>query len=65
MLLYGGIFLLSPSYGWRTIEYDKDEDYWLTEVSGIPFGLMGEMLQDGGHLTVDYYMDDNPYVWRN
>jgi len=24
-------------------------DYWLTEVSGIPFGLMGEMLQDGGH----------------
>ena len=30
-------------------EYDKDEDYWLTEVSGIPFGLMGEMLQGGGH----------------
>jgi len=30
-------------------EYDRDEDYWLTEVSGLPFGLMGEMLQDGGH----------------
>jgi len=30
-------------------EYDLDEDYWLTEVSGLPFGLMGEMLQDGGH----------------
>jgi hypothetical protein len=30
-------------------EYDRDADYWLTEVSGIPFGLMGEMLQDGGH----------------
>jgi hypothetical protein len=30
-------------------EYDKDENYWLTEVSGIPFGLMGEMLEGGGH----------------
>ena len=24
-------------------------DYWLIEVSGLPFGLMGEMLQDGGN----------------
>lgn len=24
-------------------------DYWLVEVSGIPFGLMGEMLQGGGN----------------
>ncbi len=24
-------------------------DYWLVEVSGLPFGLMGEMLQDGGN----------------
>ena len=24
-------------------------DYWLVETSGIPFGLMGEMLQDGGN----------------
>jgi len=30
-------------------EYELDEDYWMTEVSGLPFGLMGEMLQDGGH----------------
>jgi len=30
-------------------EYDLDEDYWMTEVSGLPFGLLGEMLQDGGH----------------
>ncbi len=30
-------------------EYDRDADYWMTEVSGLPFGLMGEMLQDGGH----------------
>jgi hypothetical protein len=24
-------------------------DYWLIEMSGIPYGLMGEMLQDGGN----------------
>jgi hypothetical protein len=24
-------------------------DFYLTEISGIPFGLMGEMLQDGGN----------------
>jgi len=30
-------------------EYDLGPDYWLTEVSGLPFGLMGEMLQDGGN----------------
>lgn len=24
-------------------------DYWLVEMSGIPFGLMSEMLQDGGN----------------
>jgi hypothetical protein len=30
-------------------DYDSAPDYWLTEMSGIPFGLMGEMLQDGGN----------------
>jgi hypothetical protein len=31
-------------------DYEKNEpDFFLTEVSGIPFGLMGEMLQDGGN----------------
>jgi hypothetical protein len=30
-------------------DYDSPPDYWLTEMSGIPFGLMGEMLQDGGN----------------
>ena len=24
-------------------------DYWLTEISGIPYGVMGEMLQNGGN----------------
>ena len=31
-------------------DYEKSKpDFFLTEVSGIPFGLMGEMLQDGGN----------------
>lgn len=30
-------------------EYDAGPDYWLTEVSGIPYGMMGEMLQDCGN----------------
>ena len=31
-------------------DYQKaSPDFYLTEVSGIPFGLMGEMLQDGGN----------------
>jgi hypothetical protein len=30
-------------------DYDFPPDFWLVEVSGIPFGLMGEMLQDGGN----------------
>jgi hypothetical protein len=31
-------------------DYENNEpDFFLTEVSGIPFGLMGEMLQDGGN----------------
>jgi len=29
--------------------YDAGPEYWLTEVSGIPFGLMGEMLWEGGN----------------
>ncbi|WP_293902603.1 MULTISPECIES: glycoside hydrolase domain-containing protein [unclassified Sphingobacterium] len=31
-------------------DYENNQpDFFLTEVSGIPFGLMGEMLQDGGN----------------
>ncbi len=30
-------------------DYNAGPDYWLTEVSGIPFGMMGEMLQDCGN----------------
>lgn len=31
-------------------DYDVSPDTWLVEMSGIPFGLMGEMLQDGGNI---------------
>jgi hypothetical protein len=53
-------------------EYDLDQDYWMTEVSGLPFGLMGEMLQDGGHpyrgmlygMTTRFYGNVDPRpVW--
>jgi len=30
-------------------DYNSHPDYWLVEISGIPFGLMGEMLQGGGN----------------
>jgi hypothetical protein len=30
-------------------DYDETPDYWLLEISGVPFGLLGEMLQDGGN----------------
>lgn len=29
--------------------YNENPDYWLVEVSGIPFGLYGEMLNEGGN----------------
>ncbi len=30
-------------------DYDRMPDHWLIEVSGIPFGLSGQMLQGGGN----------------
>ena len=32
---------------WR--DYNRAPDNWMVEVSGIPFGLPGQMLQDGGN----------------
>ena len=29
--------------------YNTPPDYWLIEISGIPFGVMGDMLQGGGN----------------
>ncbi len=54
-------------------DYGQAPDYWMTEVSGLPFGLMGEMLQDGGRpyrgmlygMTARKYGDTDPRpVWR-
>lgn len=33
----------------ENFNYDEKPDFWLIELSGIPYGLMGEMLQDGGN----------------
>ncbi|MBM3242665.1 hypothetical protein FJZ31_40915 [Candidatus Poribacteria bacterium] len=30
-------------------DYNESPDYWLIEISGIPYGQMGEMLQGGGN----------------
>lgn len=30
-------------------DYNSPPDFWLVELSGIPYGLMGEMLQDKGN----------------
>ncbi|MFI6386868.1 glycoside hydrolase domain-containing protein [Nonomuraea sp. NPDC050540] len=30
-------------------DYSAHPDQWLVETCGIPFGVMGDMLQDGGH----------------
>lgn len=30
-------------------DYDRSPDHWLIEVSGIPFGVTGQMLQGGGN----------------
>jgi hypothetical protein len=30
-------------------DYNSGPDYWLVEISGIPFGLLGEMLEGGGN----------------
>jgi hypothetical protein len=54
-------------------DYNSPPDFFLTEVSGIPFGLMGEMLQNGGHpyrglvygMTARVYGTTDPRpVWR-
>ena len=33
----------------EAFDYNETPDYWLVEISGIPFGMMSEMLQDGGN----------------
>ncbi|WP_230675469.1 glycoside hydrolase domain-containing protein, partial [Bacteroides fragilis] len=44
----GTIRVIGYSFG-EYFKYEKSPEYWLTDVSGIPFGMMSEMLQDGGN----------------
>ena len=54
-------------------DYNESPDYWLVEISGIPFGLFGEMLQDNGNpwrgmiygMSARYYSGADPkHLWR-
>ncbi|HWD41992.1 MAG TPA: glycoside hydrolase domain-containing protein [Fimbriimonas sp.] len=54
-------------------DYNESPDYWLTEISGIPFGLFGEMLEGNGNpwrgmiygMTARYYSGANPGpIWK-
>jgi hypothetical protein len=53
-------------------DYNESPDYWLTEISGIPFGLFGEMLEGNGNpwrgmvygMTARYYSGADPKpIW--
>lgn len=54
-------------------DYNTPPDYWLVEISGIPFGVMGEMLQGGGNpwrgmvygmtARLPYMADPRP-IWK-
>lgn len=53
--------------------YDASPDYWLIEISGIPFGLFGEMLEKGGNpwrgmiygMTARFYEGADPgEIWK-
>jgi hypothetical protein len=54
-------------------DYNESPDYWLVEVSGIPFGLYSEMLHGHGNpwrgmiygMTARYYDGADPkHIWR-
>jgi len=54
-------------------DYNETPDYWLVEVSGIPFGLFGEMLEGNGNpwrgmvygMTARYYSGADPKpIWK-
>jgi len=54
-------------------DYNETPDYWLVEISGIPFGLYGEMLEGNGNpwrgmiygMTARYYSGADPkHIWR-
>jgi hypothetical protein len=45
-------------------DYDMSPDFWMVEVSGLPYGLMGEMLEKGGNKWRGMvYGMTNRYPW--
>jgi hypothetical protein len=57
----------------EVFDYDRESpDYWLVEISGIPYGLFGEMLEGGGNpwrgmlygMTSRLYNGDPRPVWK-
>ena len=55
--------------------YNLSPDYWLVEVSGVPFGLTSQMLRDGGNIwrgmvfgitgRLGWYKSKTPeYIWK-
>ncbi len=56
----------------ENFDYDSPADFYLIELSGIPFGLMSEMLQDGGNkwrgmlygMTARMPSVDNLPIWK-
>jgi hypothetical protein len=54
-------------------DYNESPDYWLVEISGIPFGLFSEMLEHNGNpwrgmvygMTARYYQGADPkHIWK-
>jgi hypothetical protein len=54
-------------------DYNESPDYWLVEISGIPFGLFSEMLERNGNpwrgmiygMTARYYSGADPkHLWK-
>jgi hypothetical protein len=54
-------------------DYNESPDYWLVEISGIPFGLFSEMLERNGNpwrgmiygMTARYYQGAEPkHIWN-
>ena len=53
-------------------DYNETPDFWLTEISGIPYGLFGEMLEGGGNpwrgmlygMSSRIYNSDPTPMWR-
>lgn len=72
--LYMGHFpYINSLWFGEMFNYNESPDYWLVEISGIPFGLYSDMLEGGGNpwrgmvygMTARRYQDANPTpIWR-